>query len=105
MDTLQLDLKEAYLEQIRSLAASHLSIEKIVLFGSRAKATAGKHSDLDLCVFLSDPKDISAQHFKLDLEEDTLIPHQFDVVYWHTLSDEKFKAEILRDGVVIYARS
>lgn len=96
-------LDPQFLKQIQTLAKANPSIQKILLFGSRATFTNRDKSDVDLCVFLTEGSKDS--HFKLDLEEDSTIPYFFDVVYWHELSDECFKNEILSTGVCVYGKA
>ncbi len=97
-------LEERYIQMIGKLASALPDIQKIILFGSRAKGTHEERSDVDLCLVLEENAGLNARHFRLDLEEDTVIPYQFDVVYLDEISDSRFKEEILKTGVVIYER-
>jgi len=91
---------EAY-NQIAATAATYPAISKVILFGSRARGTASRVSDIDLCVFCEDDRDFN--HFYMDMEEIDIIYH-IDVVQYHTISSDFLLAEIARDGVVLYER-
>jgi len=43
----------------KALAKQGIKIEKIILFGSRARGTAGEHSDIDLVIISSSFKDLN----------------------------------------------
>ncbi|QQR54649.1 nucleotidyltransferase domain-containing protein [Candidatus Peregrinibacteria bacterium] len=98
-------LKEEQLTSIQALAKKVPEISKIILFGSRAKGTHKERSDVDLCLVLENPESSDSLHFKLDLEEETVIPYQFDVVYLDAIKDPRFKAEILNHGKIIYTKA
>lgn len=88
------------LEQIKILAKKHC-IDKIILFGSRARGDNSNRSDIDLAVYIknSDAKIF----FRLDLEEiETLL--KFDVVFIDDNTSEKLLDEIKKDGVSIYEK-
>jgi predicted nucleotidyltransferase len=70
------------------------------VFGSRAKGTAKKHSDLDLAIQTITP--LSSKilaNLKFDLEESDL-PYKVDIVDWNTLS-AAFKQHIEHDRVLL----
>lgn len=84
------------LKEISSFARTH-GIEKVILFGSRARGTHSERSDIDLAVHGGnfDP-------FYWDIKERTHSLLMFDVVDLDTGISEELKTEIERDGVVIY---
>ena len=83
-------------------AAKEEDIERLTLFGSRARRTNHERSDIDLAVKARDKQKFNsfAEHIN---ELDTLL--MFDIVnqdgifYTHDLADE-----IKRDGVVLYEK-
>lgn len=79
--------------------AKKYGINKIILFGSRARGDNMDRSDIDLAV---SGGNITA--FSLDAEEeiDTLL--MFDVVNLDKYVQPELIAEIERDGVVIYEK-
>ena len=88
------------LKQIKVLATKY-DIDKIFLFGSRARGDNSNRSDIDLAVYT---KNFDAKiFFRLDLEEiETLL--KFDVVFIDDNTSEKLLDEIKKDGVSIYEK-
>ena len=85
----------------------HLEIVNTVLskypydfyaFGSRAKGSPKRFSDLDLCFFDHIPWNIQA-HIEEDFEESDL-PYKVDLVDWN-ICDETFQNLIKKDLVLI----
>lgn len=86
------------LEQIKNLASKY-QINKIILFGSRARKDNSNRSDIDLAVYTQDAN--AKIFFILDLEGiETLL--KFDVVFIDDNTSEKLLDEIKKDGVAIY---
>ena len=75
------------------------NIEKIILFGSRARGTHSERSDIDLAV-----KGGDAFNFYYDVEEEAYTLLMFDVVDLNKPISEELKKEIERDGVIIYEK-
>lgn len=74
-------------------------IEKIILFGSRARGTNRERSDIDLAVVGGRFDD-----FYWDIREKAHTLLMFDMIEMdHGVSPE-LQAEITRDGVVIYEK-
>lgn len=72
-------------------------IQKVVLFGSRARGTHTDRSDVDLAVSGGD-----FDSFDRAVKERVHSLLSFDVVEWDAGVSEELKQEIERDGVVIY---
>lgn len=78
---------------------SEEGIQKVILFGSRAKGTARYNSDIDLCV---DYK--GKQKWKvIDAIDEIVGIYSFDVLFADSLNKE-ITRQIERDGVVIYEK-
>ncbi len=101
--------REAIEEAVRTLKNLH-SIEKIILFGSKARGDADKNSDIDLLLIASHPL-----HWK---EEKAIVEELFDIGMKHDVifsplfsySDEwdhgifrdfPIYHEIIRDGAMV----
>ena len=76
------------------------NIEKVILFGSRARGTNGERSDIDIAVTGGD-----FDSFYWNMEEDINTLLMFDVVELDRGISEELKKEIERDGVTIYEKS
>ncbi len=92
MKTIQLEDK--HLEIVRKIL-SELKVS-VWVFGSRAKHTAKKLSDLDLC--LKDNYEKSNVRKLQDAFEESDLPFKVDVVVWSELSED-FKKHIEKDLV------
>lgn len=91
-------IKTRVIEEIRVLARKH-NIEKVILFGSRARGDYQRASDIDLAV-----KGGSITEFALDVEEETSTLLKFDVIDLSLPLQEKFLDSICREGVIIYEK-
>ncbi len=95
-------LRKKDMDYLNQLFVSNPSIERVLIFGSRAK---GKHrlaSDIDLAlvgnsISASDTRRI---HSLLENESPTLL--WADVLHYNSLSDSALKKEIDQWGKVIY---
>ncbi len=75
------------------------NIKKIILFGSRARGTNSERSDIDLAVSGGNALD-----FYYDVEEQAWTLLLFDVVDLDRGISNELRAEIDRDGVIIYEK-
>ena len=82
-----------------AVVADRYNIKKIVLFGSRAKGTNSKTSDIDLAVYGG-----NAAMFSLDIEEEVRTLLMFDVVDMNRVVSAELRSEIEKYGVVIYEK-
>jgi predicted nucleotidyltransferase len=96
-------LREETIEKICSVLSRYPSVEKAVLYGSRAKGTFKPGSDIDLSLFgatitLNELGDIESE---LD---DLLLPYTFDLLIFDTLSHVNLREHIERVGKIFYER-
>lgn len=79
--------------------AEKYGIQKVILFGSRARGDNRERSDIDLAVSGG-----SVSEFALEIEDalDTLL--MFDVVNLDGNINLRLSREIERDGIVIYEK-
>ena len=89
-------LPERISSEISTFARKH-SVQKVVLFGSRARGDNWERSDIDLAVSGGD-----IPRFALDLDEEVWTLLLFDVVNLDEPVQPSLLEEIARDGVVIY---
>lgn len=90
-----IDLDEKYIDFIKEVIGKYLQNCKIYLFGSRAKNTAKKYSDIDIALDCQSLNDKILLNIKNDFENSTL-PYEVDVVDLNTIS-ETFKTYIKND--------
>lgn len=77
-------------------------VERVVLFGSRAKGNYRDGSDIDLCLY----GNISlAQIYILqDLLDDLMLPYKFDLIVYNTINNSELIEHIEHAGVVLYTK-
>ena len=80
--------------------AQKYSIEKLVLFGSRARGTNTERSDIDIAVYGGD-----YDHFYWDVKEKIHSLLMFDIVQADAPISLELKEEIEKDGVAIYEKA
>ena len=97
-------LTEETIAKINTVLASHPSIEKAVLFGSRAKGNFRPGSDIDLSLYgeTISSKELGEISSELD---DLLLPYSIDLNIFSDLDHAKLREHIERVGKVFYQRS
>jgi predicted nucleotidyltransferase len=99
MTTKEITLEENNLEIIKQIfndTAKDLNIQ-VYMYGSRAKGTAWKYSDIDLALLSSTGKIPISVISKLSLDfEESLLPYKVDIIDLYTVS-ENFKKAIETD--------
>jgi len=90
-------------EDIKNSISKNPKINKVVIFGSRARGDYKKTSDIDICIYGKDIKNIDINLLEDSIKEiDT--PLDFDIVYFDKISKEALKNNIEKDGILIYAK-
>jgi predicted nucleotidyltransferase len=86
-----IDIRPEHLKIVEDILKKHLSVNATVwVFGSRAKNSARKFSDLDLAVDAGRPLSNQVMtELAFDFEESDL-PYKVDVIDWHKIK-ENFK--------------
>lgn len=95
-------LSGTQLQTLKDVFSHSSNVDSVVLYGSRAKGTHNRRSDIDLAV-KGDLNRHQLASLKLDLE-DTDLPYSFDVLDYSELNNPQLKAHIDRVGIVIYQR-
>jgi predicted nucleotidyltransferase len=95
-------IPEKLQEHLISLLSACPEIERVVLFGSRARGDAEERSDIDLAIVAprATPRQWLEISFRLE-EVDTLLP--IDIVRWQEASSA-LKARIAAEGKILYER-
>jgi len=94
-------LDENVIRQINSVFEKHAAIEKVILYGSRAKGNFKPASDIDLTI-ISRATDLSFL-FAIENEiDDLLLPYKVDLSIYSMLDNENLKEHIHRIGVDFY---
>ncbi len=93
-------LKDHEIKAIGACFARYPGIQKVIIFGSRAKDTFKTASDIDLCIFGSiDFKSLSQLENQMD---DLLLPYKIDLIVYDRIRNEEFIQSIIREGKRFY---
>ena len=96
---------EHELSELRAIISRFPRIEKVLLFGSRAKGCADRGSDVDLAVIGDSVSDDDIFRLHEKLSEESNLPYFFDLLNYPSLQDEPLKSHINRVGIAVYDRS
>ena len=101
MDTLNYGLSSEVVAKLHSVFIKYPEIEKVVLYGSRAKGNFRKSSDIDLTVFGTQLNDaiLSQIGFAID---DLLLPYTVDLSIFWQIQNSELKSHIERVGVHLF---
>lgn len=95
-----MDLKEDIISKIIEISKEHQEIEKVILFGSRARGDNSTKSDIDLAVYANK----SIYSFIEDVELNTRTLLEFDFSDMKSVSDELFINQVNKEGIIIYEK-
>ncbi len=76
-------------------------VEKVVLFGSRARGDYKYNSDIDLCIFGEKLNHLTLAKINMDISE-LNTPLNFDILAFNELNKKELINNILKEGVVVY---
>lgn len=91
-------IKQVVLDELISIAERY-HIEKLILFGSRARGDFRRTSDIDLAVSGGD-----FARFALDVEEETSTLLKYDFVDLDRNIQKELLKSIEKEGIVIYEK-
>ncbi|MBV1820688.1 nucleotidyltransferase family protein [Clostridium cochlearium] len=87
--------------QLEIIFSKYPQVEKVLLFGSRARGDNKYNSDIDLCIFGEELSHLTLAKITFDIEDlDTCL--MFDILAFNELNKEDLIKNILNEGVVIY---
>lgn len=95
-------LSQENIVDIQAVFKKHSNIEKVLLYGSRAKGTFKPSSDIDISLI---GKDISLTLLNTIENEldDLLLPYKFDISIYHQIENPDFLDHIQRVGKEFYS--
>ena len=97
-------LKESVLESIVDIFARHPKIEKVLLYGSRAKGNYKKESDIDLALIGENINMQDLHRILLELDE-LYLPYGFDLAIFKNIKNKDLVDHINRLGIIIYQKT
>lgn len=99
-----MNIDNQLIENIQNICKKYLSVEKVVLFGSRARGDHTPRSDYDLAVYGElQPNEIVL--LRSSLREDLPTLHKIDAVFMQNQTDEAFIKNIEKEGILIYDKT
>jgi predicted nucleotidyltransferase len=97
-------LRNNIIEKINSVFVRHPQIEKVTLYGSRAKGCFQNGSDIDLTV-IGEGIDLLLLH-KIENElDELLLPYTIDLSIFNYIDNKNLLEHINRVGVDFYVKS
>ncbi len=94
-------LSEDTIQQITSVLSNYHSVNRAILYGSRAKNNYRNGSDIDLTL-LGDNLDLQLlQKISLSID-DLLLPYKVDLSIYNDLQNRDLKEHINRVGITFY---
>ncbi len=96
-------LRDSHIEQILFVLRNYPSIDRAILYGSRAKGNYREASDIDLTL-LGDTLDLDLLHSIENALDELLLPYTIDLSIFHKIENTDLIEHIKRVGIVIYDR-
>ena len=96
-------LKEDIITQVNEVFAKYPQIEKVIIYGSRAKGNFKKGSDIDLTLE-GTGLNLSVINSLLNELDDLLLPYTFDVSIFNQIGNADLVEHIGRVGDVFYEK-
>lgn len=103
MNVAPFGLPIAATEKIKAVFARHPQVDKVVLYGSRAKGNYKNSSDIDLTLYGHGLNQSILLKIIGELD-DLLLPWMIDISIFSTLDHVKLREHIERVGVIFYQR-
>lgn len=91
-------IKPIVIEEICDIARKH-NVQKVILFGSRARGNFKEKSDIDLAVQGGD-----FIRFMLDVNEETSTLLKFDIINLDEEIQGELKEAIKKEGKIVYEK-
>jgi restriction endonuclease S subunit len=101
--SLKFGLSDQTIQLMHGVFAQYPQVDKVVIYGSRAKGNYKNGSDIDLTLFGSDLS-YRVQMDVFDALDELLLPYMIDLSIFDQLDNAKLKEHIERVGVVFYQR-
>lgn len=96
-----IDLDERQLSAVKELLALHVPGFEVRLFGSRARGTARRYSDIDLVIIGNQPVPEHMMSQLRDAFAESDLPCRVDVLDWQVISPEFRAAIAQQDSEVV----
>lgn len=95
-----MNLEKRIIDEIINISRKYKYINKVILFGSRARGDNWPKSDIDLAIYADDP----IGEFIEDIEMNVHTLLEFDFSDMKPICDEFFVEQVTKEGRVIYEK-
>jgi predicted nucleotidyltransferase len=95
-----LNLDITIINEIIKICERHEYIEKVVIFGSRARGDNDLKSDIDLAIYSQQ----SLTEFVEDIEMNTKTLLEYDFSHMNIVKDQFFIEQVNKEGIIIYEK-
>ncbi|HLV33061.1 MAG TPA: nucleotidyltransferase domain-containing protein [Chitinispirillaceae bacterium] len=96
-------LSDATIKKIQVIFSNYPSIDKVVLYGSRAKGTHKPGSDIDLVLYGTHLTLKTVYAIMEDIEH-LYLPYKFDITIYSSIDNPKLLEHINRAGKLFYRK-
>ncbi len=96
-------LKDSDIQAICSVFRQHDSIEKALIYGSRAKGNYRNGSDIDI-VLMGENLDLTTLMKVEDQLDDLMLPYKIDLSLFHQIENQDLIEHINRVGSCFYSK-
>jgi predicted nucleotidyltransferase len=93
-------LSDENILEIQGVFSRYPQVEKVILYGSRARGNFRNGSDMDLTLVGS--MDLTLLGQIIDEIDDLLLPYSFDISLYQKINDKELLQQITEQGVVFY---
>lgn len=100
-ETPPIDMRPDHWAIVRDILCKHVPGREVWAFGSRARGTAKRYSDLDLAVITDEPLPVAVMAALVDDFSESDLPWRVDVVDW-AVTGAAFRRVIEWDRVVLF---
>lgn len=100
---IKIGIPEKWIESLRQIFQVQPNIEKVVVYGSRAKGNYRPGSDIDLAIYSSSMSYVEQMNIENSID-DLLMPYSVDITHFEKLTNQELIEHINRVGILLYAR-
>ena len=98
---LQYGLTTETIEKLQTVFKSYPTVERVILYGSRALGTYKASSDIDLTIFTLETNLSFLHKIENDID-DLLLPYKVDLSLYSGLDNKNLQDHIQRVGIAFY---
>ena len=98
-------LSQNTIAKMNGVLARYPQVDQAILYGSRAKGSYKRGSDIDLTLQGGADLTLAVLYYIMDELDDLLLPYQIDLSIWHLIDDLALREHVERVGQPFYTRA